>query len=1196
MDGLPPPQPPPPSAGIAPPTPTPITSVPQMQQAFSSLAQMYEALAGPLSAEQRLLRMEASVQNINNELTRLQSSLTTTQDIVSSTQRDLAACRGHIRELQSAVNQHAQHINSHDSFASVVKQENAKIMQHLNGVSHGIAQFEARVANAHVQLNERVTHDIGQQAAKMDNFQNRIVAPLFSAIQQVLVGNSSSSRLPSPHRIEPAPEEDKAQTPEQQAEEGNTDTVAVASDHEPAASAAADAAAAPSKVPAVEMTRSDSQDSNAPLADAHVVRSRDTPAPPSFRDRAESDSGARNVQVPAAQAHQPNAPLPNEAAHPASLASPSPAARPSSEHPAAALAFIPRREARVPSAPVRILPRPSPTSPDSTSTQDAVARSTPGTSRASSLSFPVQTPMDPSSSASANAAMPTNESPPMKRKRTPSVEFVRETVATTLANKVRRKDAGQLAAARPVDGQHGHEATATRRAPKPSLTPAPFPVGSPRPFGHVAPQSAGASAANHAATGSPAIGTLHTEHGASVPPTPSLPLQTQVRQVTAERATPQSGSDQLPSNRPSAPSVLSPVELRQVPQINVPASLAPFHGSPVPLSRPVEASSAQVAPSAHSMGATEPVGQPQVLQNQPLQPSNVPNVAPAPSDKAAAPPAKPAIAIPTTHVQAVATPAPSAAAPLATPREPVVVTQPPQRPIRVKSEPEPTETGRSAEPSSQPVASVDTASTSISQVNSDRNARQNVGNTGEPVVAVNEQLGTSAQPVAARHEQHAASRMTERHQSLRTEDVTMTEQATDPRSRGAAPSMDAARSNVSRETTMSIPEPSRSDPTQHASGRMVASLPDKPLPESRRASLPERPGQLESAPSTADRGITQTRLQWLESLQVQPSDVKDDRLFYIWAWLGRAQDWTGNPNETTPVVIAPNRAITDSLVAESLAEDLIQRGYARTIIQGTTAWLELDLSWRFNTGRQHVRPGGTNRFHATQCQFIIVPRRYMRDGITLGQRELSRLKLVLVSKSVKRAYVGVRGRIETGIHANLFPKTDRDVFPGRPFHRLCKLAEIASSRRGDPRFRAQRPDEDRRHARDQAHTWQPDACARRVRAPRTPPLADRLTGTIDELSNTYPPAREASQESTGTSWHPPDEDAGWPHRRVSRTDTSSPSCALSQQADTAAAHGTRAQHASASGAVAVFDSGSPLSELCASDDEGQDELDELVDE
>ncbi|CDU25318.1 uncharacterized protein SPSC_05152 [Sporisorium scitamineum] len=1201
MDGLPLPPP-----GSMPPLSTPITTIPEVRQAFSSLAQTFEALAGPSNAEQRFQRVEASYEALATELARMQTSLTSTQEIVSSTQCDLAASRGLIRELQNAINRQTRYIKSLEAY---VQQENNKIIQHLNGVSHGVSQFEARATSAHVQLNDRVTYHMDQQAAKMDNFQNSIVAPLFSALHQVVVGNTVNASLPSPRRIEPIPEEDKPQDPVQLAEQGDADTVAT--DHGRASSSA----------PSVDRTRSSSKDSNAPLADTCMMRSRDMPASQVAEQHTEDVSETRDAQLLASQCNTPKMTQSSRAAHPSPIACSSPAIRPSSENPGAVSSFTPRKDTRVTSAPVRVMPHPSPSSPESTSTHDAAARSTPGTSRASSLLLSVSGPVD---SPMPNTASPTQatgstESPPLKRKRSSSIELVRMNLVKTLANKAQRREAGHLTPQRPVDEQPGRGHSTARTGAETASTSALFLVGPPRPLATVDPRRRGASATNQIAIGVPAVEPMHNEGGLSVQsPRQSWLSQTPPRSVAAEQLTPQSVAGQLTSSSLSTHSTMDPVVLRQPPQSNPSAVMAPFHGSQGSVSQPLQPSNTLNSAAMPLKEVTAPSNHSQAPLIQPLQPSSVLNAAEVPSTGATADPRKQAPSLPPARGQAAAYPLPRTTAPLITSRESIAVTQTPRQ-TRVKAGPESAQSGHDAEQSSQPFASEESASTFAPQVATrpDQNQQQDVGSTVESVVSANQQLSHNAQPAIADNEVQGSCTVSEQASPVPANDIPSTERQTEPYLEDAASSTSPAPFTFSRQTTVSIPELSRSDPKQHSAPQFrivgVASLPGKAHTEPSRVLQPERPIQPQSEPlprheeerssisrpsEAADRVIAQTRVEWLAALHCLSSKGEDHDPYYIWAWLGPSKGWTSSSREATPVVVAPNHFVTDSLVAEDLANDLIRKKRATLKTQGTADWLELDVTWRFDMASQ--QSGGAKHFRATRCFFLIVPAKYMRDGITLGKNLLDELDLQVVPGNRQtRGYLVVAGEDGSGISLNAFPHHYHQYLTTTPFSRLCKLAEVAGARKDNPRFQLNRQGD--RSSRETSDPRQ-DTDARRARGPRTPPLADRLNGTTGELA--VGARAEASRSRTGEanrgmSSHQEEREAIWPHR-VSRTDTSP--CLPSQQVDAdTASKTTGAAGVNVSGVVAAFDSGSPLSELDESDSDatevlGEEEVDELDDE
>lgn len=151
-------------------------------------------MSKPDAVEQRLQSLEGLVRHLTEEQARTQASLTSTHEILAATQRDLASCRSFNRELQHTISKCSSHIISQEAAIVKLRQENANIGHHLNAISHGITSFETRVAGAHHQLNERLTHSLAQQDGKIDNFQTNVLAPLFAALQPLISGNVAGLR------------------------------------------------------------------------------------------------------------------------------------------------------------------------------------------------------------------------------------------------------------------------------------------------------------------------------------------------------------------------------------------------------------------------------------------------------------------------------------------------------------------------------------------------------------------------------------------------------------------------------------------------------------------------------------------------------------------------------------------------------------------------------------------------------------------------------------------------------------------------------------------------------------------------------------------------------------------------------------------------------------------------------------------
>jgi hypothetical protein len=155
----------------------------------------------------------------------------------------------------------------------------------------------------------------------------------------------------------------------------------------------------------------------------------------------------------------------------------------------------------------------------------------------------------------------------------------------------------------------------------------------------------------------------------------------------------------------------------------------------------------------------------------------------------------------------------------------------------------------------------------------------------------------------------------------------------------------------------------------------------------------------------------------------------------------------GRSSRPTALVVTDDSQITEPLISEDLANELLQDGNASRA-RGCESWLEVDLSWPYDTVKPHDRTVGCPAwFRAERCQFLIVPRIYMKEGICLGRRELRHLNLRMVTKGAGgRPYLSVPTAYEQGVNLSAFSSHERMQHLTTPFQRLCHLAEVAVKR------------------------------------------------------------------------------------------------------------------------------------------------------
>ncbi|ETS64140.1 hypothetical protein PaG_01376 [Moesziomyces aphidis] len=184
----------------------------------------------------------------------------------------------------------------------------------------------------------------------------------------------------------------------------------------------------------------------------------------------------------------------------------------------------------------------------------------------------------------------------------------------------------------------------------------------------------------------------------------------------------------------------------------------------------------------------------------------------------------------------------------------------------------------------------------------------------------------------------------------------------------------------------------------------------------------------------------QSRVERLASVKRTWADREGRSPYYFMAFLGRS-------SRPTALVVTDDSQITEPLISEDLANELLQDGNASRA-RGCESWLEVDLSWPYDTVKPHDRTVGCPAwFRAERCQFLIVPRIYMKEGICLGRRELRHLNLRMVTKGAGgRPYLSVPTAYEQGVNLSAFSSHERMQHLTTPFQRLCHLAEVAVKR------------------------------------------------------------------------------------------------------------------------------------------------------
>ncbi|KAJ9473957.1 hypothetical protein PHBOTO_004041 [Pseudozyma hubeiensis] len=1037
--------------------PAPITATPQFQQMFASLVQMYEGSNATSHVDQRLLQLEASRDSLAVELQKTRVSLTSMQEILASTQKDLFTCRSLLRE-------HTTLINGVNQFTAKLKQESAQLLNHANTNWNKVHQVEAGFFQAHQNLTEHVNNIAGQQNAKIDQFQSKIVGPFFSAMQQVIVKDTSSSCSKSQQAI------DTTSAAEVRAHDSNSLQTSLKN-------ADCQAFGSSSSSIAVDADRSTSFDSNTPLADVCTAISRPVPAlhevhqlPQQRESTDPADPPVASNDSPSTVRSRPANPTPDPQELIQSSQTSGTNARPAASS-ATVDAVLPRHagsRSNSTSPYVRIQPRPSPSPSQSPSTPIASAHSTPQTSRASSLSLSL--PAKPNSTPVKVAAPAVTDPTNMKRKRSSSVECVGVKLAKGAAVALRPTTGGK-GTAKANDG-------AQRGRPKPiQLHSNPSPAASSRETrGHDALQNGISSAISPSSSSSYAFGLTHIFGRPSMIPPKAASQSTRPPGCTREPTSQQFETEEAPVGEPSTSSALSPV---------------------IP-SQTVASARGGVAGTSDTIRAAG---------NQPKQRVNIQDDSTSFSICAEAACGNQVDDAATIEPRAELATEASESCPLQVSRLQSGETAAASQPARIKTERTTAGARLDTQPSSASPAMVNATVTSPTQASAQEVGSQETrGDT--PTRRTDVEAARASPLIGSNQSQSSGSTVTLVAEPRRVSDFpaagSSTYQPTDETSAALMPSVAPSAFNQMeiRVKGRASDEQARSEACARQSHR--SSLPARPETwapaEGLRQFEPpprhERDSQPMRRTTTADEECEQSLIQRLDNLRTR-SPVPDREIpFYIWACLGDVGAWSGSSLDTIPVVIDPDPVVTESLIAESLADDLIRRGRARKVSpQGATGILELEMAWRFDTGQHFRLPGDSDRFESGPCEFVIVPTTYMKDGIYLGKKKLDRLGLVLVPKNrspIPRPYLGVHGRVELGTCLCAMPPPLRRLPPFKPFERLCKLAEYAITRTEDPRYTRRRyADDDRWRVENWQHS----------RRPATPPLADRLGGATDEVNS-----------------------------------------------------------------------------------------------
>ncbi|KAF6767084.1 hypothetical protein PSEUBRA_002415 [Kalmanozyma brasiliensis GHG001] len=250
------------------------------------------------------------------------------------------------------------------------------------------------------------------------------------------------------------------------------------------------------------------------------------------------------------------------------------------------------------------------------------------------------------------------------------------------------------------------------------------------------------------------------------------------------------------------------------------------------------------------------------------------------------------------------------------------------------------------------------------------------------------------------------------------------------------------------------------------------------------------------------RELEHAYIEHLASLTEQPPPGGHREPFHIWAWLGNADARPAPLNEKMPLLLAPDDSVSESLVAESVAATLIHNGFARIADTPTSSgWLELDLSWLLHMEDSEfgVRK---RRFTDQGSRFLIVPTKFMKQGISLGKTSMQRLNMRLVREDPGTTPHLEMGEFQ-GWHARLkcLSKDSHRNYATKPFERLCRLAEESYLYLERRRVSESDIDRNERGRRGAPDCYRPsrDRRTSQIAGSTTPPREERHYGQSAEL-------------------------------------------------------------------------------------------------
>ena len=948
--------------------------------------------------------IETSIHSLSAELERQKVSLHTTQEATSASQSDLATCRGMCREHHIAISNLFTHLSHAEAKAAALKQETSQLVDRLNAMAHGINQFETRIAGAQYQLKEQVNFHAVQQATRMDNFQNSIVGPLFSAFQHLLVGDS-------PSQAHPGVQEALARRGCRQLSAGPVQDESVS---------ATSSGPTPGVAAAVitTMARSMSQDSNAPLA--KTSKSYCQPASgeldSSQNNHLPLSSNIANGSSSVVGASELNDPQSSSSIFRTSLDPPPTRLQPQ-VLPLPLDESLQHQELATESEPLQATP---PSSLSHPSASPLVTNTNPQP--------PEEGPKKACGSDSATSDLhrttgghdqasnggPDRASIPLKRKRTPSIEFVRTQFASELPKQGQPSLAGQVPAA-------SAETAGTRLA-------------------------AGALAT--ASDIGPFLRPLQ-QPSAAVPP---HPLRTTVNSI-AEQATLVSGSA-------NAGEVVSGGEAGLGPQ-SCEASEAP---------KPLVATVPASRQSQNEAGSLQPV-----LLTQVIRSCTVTSMAPADSPQQALEQTLPRptdtvspVSTPTERTESLNRPEANAINAKADPRLVGKLEDRLQkgaaesvRSHSVNDKSGVLEAQLGAQPqwqqATRPSAPLTASERASSATERDVHA--------EAHLSTHTRVDTQQQATVTVGKEASALVSSAGPSVRQTSSLKVL-----PHSPTSIAKPLPERTSFVAKAPMKSGETGQADSSSVSAGSPReghAERPSEPLAVVRQAkkhaSLPEKPAVACRASSEKPSWI-----QYLVDLSNRSRDPDLHDPYYIWAYLGR--------RFSVPLVITQDTLVQVSLVSATLANTLVDRKLATVVPAGENEWLEVDLEWIYDAGRRMRSSDRASRsFSAERCRFLVIPKEYMRNGIVLAGDELLRLELEVdaTREIVSRAYLAVHGRIELGINLMGLPKHVLRTNPQRPFDRMCRIAEHAMSRKdvsGGER-RARTLLEDDRRTREETKWW-----------------------------------------------------------------------------------------------------------------------------